>query len=69
MKPIKTYTATIKVTFEIHKEENPRVIAKHMADYYNGMRGANLHVYGAVENIAEENHEKHITNGRTIRKK
>ena len=54
MTPIKTYTATIKVTFEAHKKENPRTIAKHMADYYNGMRGANLHAYGVMEKLIKE---------------
>lgn len=51
---IKTYTATIKVTFEAHKRENPRAIAKYMADYYNGMRGANLHTYSEIETLVEE---------------
>lgn len=54
MTPIKTYTAIIKVTFETHEKENPRAIAKHMADYHNGMRGANLHTYSIVETLIEE---------------
>lgn len=58
MTAIKTYTATIKVTFETHKKENPRAIAKYMADYHNGMRGANLHTYSVVENIIEETNEQ-----------
>lgn len=63
MAPIKTYTATIKVTFEAHEKENPRVIAKHLADYHNGMRGANLHAYGVMETLIEE------TNKKTMNKK
>ena len=58
MTPIKTYTATIKVTFEAHEKENPRAIAKHMADYYNGMRGANLHAYGVMEKLIEETNKQ-----------
>lgn len=54
MTPIKTYTTTIKVTFEAHEKENPRSIVKHMADYHNGMRGANLHTYSTVETLIEE---------------
>ena len=58
MTPIKTYTATIKVTFEAYEKENPRVIAKYMADYHNGMRGANLHVYGVMKKLIEETSEQ-----------
>lgn len=57
MTPIKTYTATIKVTFEVYEKENPRAIAKYMADYHNGMRGANLHIYSEVEALIEETDE------------
>lgn len=60
---IKTYTATIKVTFEAHEKENPRTIAKYMADYYNGMRGVNLHAYGVMEKLIKE------TNNQDLRKK
>lgn len=58
MTPIKTYTATLKVTFEVHEKENPREIAKYMADYHNGMRGANLHTYSLVETLIEEPNEE-----------
>ncbi|MDP2632771.1 MAG: hypothetical protein Q8P25_03540 [Candidatus Curtissbacteria bacterium] len=54
----KTYTATIKVTFEVYEKENPLTIAKYMADYHNGMRGANLHTYGVMETLIEETDEK-----------
>lgn len=54
MERTKTYIATIKVTFEIHEKENPRAIAKYMADYYNGTRGANLYAYSTLEKITEE---------------
>lgn len=59
MTPTKTYTAIIKVTFETHKKENPYIIAKYMADYYNGMRGANLHAYGVIEKVIEEDDKQH----------
>ena len=48
MTQIKTYSATIKVTFDAHEKENPRAIAKRMADCYNGMRGANLYTYSEL---------------------
>lgn len=54
MTQIKTYIATIKITFDVHRKENPRVIAKHMASFYNGMRGANLHSYGEMEKFVEK---------------
>lgn len=57
MTPIKIYTATIKVTFEAHEKEDPHTIAKYMADYYNGMRGANLHTYSVMETLIEETNE------------
>lgn len=60
MTPIKTYTAIIKVTFEAHEKENPRSIAKYMADYYDGMRGANLHVYSTVEKLTEETNKQDL---------
>ena len=55
MNKIKTYTATIKVIFEAHKKENPRLIAKDMANIHNGTRGANLYVYGVLKTLAEKN--------------
>lgn len=58
MTPIKTYTTTIKVTFEVNEKENPRAIAKRMADYYNGMRGANLHAYGVMEKLIKETNKQ-----------
>lgn len=58
MTPIKTYTATIKVTFETHKKENPRNVAKYMADSHSGMRGANLHAYGVMESLIEETNKQ-----------
>lgn len=57
MTPTKTYTATIKVTFEAYENENPRVIAKHIADCCNGMRGANLYVYSVMKKLVEETDE------------
>lgn len=66
MMPIKTYTATIKVTFEAHEKENPRAIAKHIADCHNGMRGANLHAYGAIETLIEETNKQDY--GKKLRK-
>lgn len=51
MTKIKTYTASIKITFDVHEKENPRMIAKGMSDYHNGMRGANLYTYGALEKL------------------
>jgi len=53
MTSIKTYTATIKVTFEAHGKENPRLIAKDMANVHNGMRGANLYTYGTMETLVK----------------
>jgi len=53
----KVFTATIKVTFEISEEEDPFLIAKNIADSFNGMRGANLSAYGALETLAEETKE------------
>lgn len=50
----KTYTATIKVTFEVWENENPRAIAKNMAASFNGMRGMNLHECGEMTKIIEE---------------
>ncbi len=47
----KTYTAAIEVTFEVHEKENPRAIAKHMAEYFNYMRGANLYSSGELERV------------------
>ena len=58
MTRIKTYIATIKVIFEAHEKENPRTIAKHMADYHNGMRGANLYTYGVMEELITETSEQ-----------
>ncbi|MEK7117122.1 MAG: hypothetical protein AAB837_03085 [Patescibacteria group bacterium] len=58
MTQIKTYTATIKVTFDAYEKENPRLIAKGMADYYNGTRGANLYIYGVMEKLIENNRSK-----------
>lgn len=55
MTPIKTYTATVKITFDILEKEKPLAIAKDMASLHNGMRGANLYTYGVLENLAEEN--------------
>ncbi len=57
MMPIKTYAATIKVIFEAYAKENPRLIAKNMADCHNGMRGANLHAYSVMETLVEETDE------------
>ena len=54
MTAIKTYTATIKVIFEAHEKEIPRLIAKDMANVLNGTRGANLYTYGVVETLAEK---------------
>ena len=51
MAEIKTYAATITVTFEAHEEERPRSIAKSMAGYFNGMRGANLHSCGELGQV------------------
>ena len=51
---IKTFTATIKITFDAHEKENPRLIAKSMANHHNGMRGANLYSYAKVEKIIKE---------------
>ena len=51
---IKTYTATIKVTFEAHAKESPRLIAKDMANIHNGTRGANLYTYGVIETLTEK---------------
>lgn len=51
MEQPKTYIATIEVTFEIHEKENPRLIAKHMAEYFNYMRGANLHSSGELGQV------------------
>lgn len=58
MAPIKTYTATIKVTFEAHEKENPRSIAKYMADYHNGMRGANLYAHSVLKTLIEETNKQ-----------
>ena len=66
MTPIKTYTATIKITFETHEKENPHAIAKHMADYHNGMRGVNLHAYGVMEKLIKETNEQ--DHGKKLRK-
>jgi len=62
MTPIKIYSATIKVTFEVHEKENPRSIAQDKADYHNSMRGANLHTYGTIETLIEETNERDYKN-------
>ncbi|MDP2655238.1 MAG: hypothetical protein Q8P17_01620 [bacterium] len=54
MDQIKAYTATIEVTFETYGDENPRTIAKYLADSHNGMRGANLHMCGVMKRLIEE---------------
>lgn len=54
MEQPKTYTATIEVTFEISEGENPRAIAKDMANIYNYMRGANLRACGVMKKLTEE---------------
>jgi hypothetical protein len=54
MTKIKTYVATIKITFEIVGSENPRVIAKNIANTCNCMRGLNLHSYGELKTLAEK---------------
>ena len=54
MTAIKTYTATIKVIFEAHEKEIPRLIAKDMANVLNGTRGANLYTYSVVETLSEK---------------
>lgn len=51
MDQIKAYTATIEVTFETCDDENPRSIAKDMAEYFNYMRGANLHSSGELKQV------------------
>ena len=58
MKKTKTYIATIKVTFEAHEKENPRLIAKDMTNIHNGTRGANLCVYGVLKTLAEKTEPK-----------
>ena len=58
MTAIKIYTATIKVIFEAHEKENPRLIAKDMANIHNGTRGANLCVYGVLKTLAEKTEPK-----------
>ncbi len=60
MATIKTYTATIKISFEAHEKENPRIIAKNIANYFNSMRGANLHTYGEIESLVEETNKRKI---------
>jgi len=54
MTKIKTYVATIKVTFEALEDENPNIIAKNIASTYNCMRGLNLYSYGELKTLAEE---------------
>jgi len=51
MTQTKTYAATIQITFETLEGENPRSIAKDMANIHNGTRGANLYVYGELEKV------------------
>ncbi len=68
MTEIKIYTATIEVVFEAYEKENPRLIAKHMAEYFNFMRGANL--YSSGELISELGSVRLVRSGggRTISK-
>jgi len=54
MTKIKTYVATIKLTFETLGSENPRIIAKDIANTYNCMRGLNLHSYGELKTLVEK---------------
>ena len=54
MTKIKTYVATIKLTFETLGSENPRIIAKDIANTHNCMRGLNLHSYGELKALAEK---------------
>jgi len=51
---IKTYTATIKITFDVLEEEKPLSIAKDIVELLNGMRGANLYSYSVLEKIEEK---------------
>ena len=51
MEQPKTYVATIEVTFEAYEKENPRSIAKYMAESHSGMRGANLYSYGELGQV------------------
>lgn len=54
MTKIKTYIATIKITFETLGNENPRVIAKNIANTYNCMRGLNLHSCGELKTLVKK---------------
>lgn len=60
MPKIETYTATIKIIFDVYERENPRAIAEHMADYYNCMRGANLYTCGTIEKLFKKPNERKI---------
>jgi len=61
MNKIKTYTATIKVIFEAHEKEIPRLIAKDMANVHSGTRGANLYTYGELKTLTEKTEPKNKT--------
>ena len=54
MTSIKTYTATIKITFDILEKEKPLSIARDIVELLNGTRGANLYTYSAIEKLEEK---------------
>ena len=54
----KTYTATIEVTFDAWEDENPRAIARNIADSFDGMRGANLYADGVLRKLVEEKEKR-----------
>lgn len=63
---IKTHVATIKVTFETLAGENPRAIAKNIANTYNCMRGLNLHSYGELKTLAEGIEQQNKTTKKSV---
>jgi len=50
----KTYVATIEVIFYVWEDENPRAIARGIAESFNCTRGANLYVDGVLKKLVEE---------------
>lgn len=54
MTTTKTYTATVKIIFDILEKEKPLVVAKNIVNILDGMRGANLYTYGILGKITEK---------------
>ena len=54
----KTYKATIEIYFDVWSIEKPRVIARRMAEHFNGTRCENLYCDGMLKKLEEWNIKK-----------